>query len=104
MVLPFWYRPTRLDPGKGPLHGCVFDPHCTYGVQGSVGGVARQQEDASVPDELERRPSLPRRRLVRQLRLRLGDGGRSPDLDPRDARADVVGVLGRLRVDVVALQ
>jgi len=23
LVLPFWYRPTRVVPDKGPLNGCV---------------------------------------------------------------------------------
>jgi len=23
LVLPFWYRPTRVVPEKGPLKGCV---------------------------------------------------------------------------------
>ena len=23
LVLPFWYRPTRVVPEKGPLNGCV---------------------------------------------------------------------------------
>jgi len=26
LVLPFWYRPTRVVPEKGPLNGCV----CTH--------------------------------------------------------------------------
>ena len=26
LVLPFWYRPTRVVPDKGPLNGCV----CVY--------------------------------------------------------------------------
>jgi len=24
LVLPFWYRPTRVVPDKGPLNGCVW--------------------------------------------------------------------------------
>ena len=23
LILPFWYRPTRVVPDKGPLNGCV---------------------------------------------------------------------------------
>ena len=28
LVVPFWYRLTRVVPDKGPLNGCV---HCTWG-------------------------------------------------------------------------
>jgi len=29
LVLPLWYRLTRVVPDKGPLNGCVCDcPHC----------------------------------------------------------------------------
>ena len=28
LVLPFWYRPTRVVPDKGPLNGCV----CTAAI------------------------------------------------------------------------
>ena len=24
MVLPFWYRLTRVVPDKGPLNGCIY--------------------------------------------------------------------------------
>jgi len=39
LVLPFWYRITRVVPDKGPLNGCVcvFPVHCKvqeiYGVR-----------------------------------------------------------------------
>ena len=33
LVLPFWYRPTRVVPDKGPLYGCV----CVLLVWNSVG-------------------------------------------------------------------
>jgi len=28
LVLPFWYRPTQVVPGKGPLNGCVCACAC----------------------------------------------------------------------------
>ena len=34
LVLPFWYRLTRVDPDKGPLNGCVC---CGYIQQICVG-------------------------------------------------------------------
>jgi len=30
LVLPFWYRLTRVVPDKGPLNGCVCVAMCLY--------------------------------------------------------------------------
>ena len=49
LVLPFWYRLTRVVPDKGPLNGCVFvcwstdsnRPHCCCHLSYKVEDISR---------------------------------------------------------------
>ena len=45
LVLPFWYRLTRVDPDKGPLNGCVCVCVCMYVLFTVMG-----QKDEQMPD------------------------------------------------------
>ena len=41
----FWYRPTRVVPGKGPLNGCVFAAELSDGQSNDASGRERHCND-----------------------------------------------------------